>query len=379
MTFETTPNWSARADLMQNSLDHYYGTSWPQLFDNSHPLAEGGNATFNYWWLAHAIDARLDAWARDPEAPADWLGQAATIYRNILERNSGSLFNDYFDDMLWYALAIVRLYEASGEKRYLDDAIAIWRHVKQFGWNDRMGASIAWRVQQPYYKNTPANGPFVILGCRLSRLDDRPEAPDYLRFARISFDWITDNLVDPKTGFVEDGINREEDGRVDTQWRFTYNQGLYMGAAVELARSGASDSAALIESAVRTARTAIAELATAGVFVDEGDGGDEGLFKGVYYRYLGLLLEQLDPESRERRELEGFVETSTDALWSHARDGEFVLAGNDWTTHASGPVAYSTELSAIMATELRARIERARDAREAAEGASQEEVSLQRS
>jgi predicted alpha-1,6-mannanase (GH76 family) len=357
MTIDTPALWSARADLIQKSLDHYYGTSWPQLFENSHPAVEGGNATFNYWWLAHAIDARLDAWARDPEAADDWLGQAVTVYRNILERNNGSLFNDYFDDMLWYALAILRLFDATKEQRYLDDAIAIWRHVKQFGWNDQQGASVAWRIQQPYYKNTPANGPFVILGCRLSRLDHRPEAPDYLGFARASFDWITENLVDPSTGFVEDGINREEDGRVDTQWRFTYNQGLYMGAAVELARSGASDSAQLVSSAVRTARTAIDELATDGVFGDEGDGGDEGLFKGVYYRYLGLLLQELAPDSPDRHDLESFVATSTDALWSRWREGEFLLASNDWRTAASGAVPYSTQLSAIMATELRAQVE----------------------
>jgi predicted alpha-1,6-mannanase (GH76 family) len=354
--------WQTRADTLQASLDHFYGAPWPQLFDNAHPSVEGGNATFNYWWLAHAIDARLDAQGRDPEASADWLGQAVTIYRNILERNDGSLFNDYFDDMLWYALAIVRLFEASGERHYLDDAIAIWEHVTEFGWNGQQGASLAWRKQQLYYKNTPANGPFVILGCRLSRLDDRPDAPDYLGYARTAFDWLTDTLVDPRTGFVEDGINREEDGRVDTQWRFTYNQGLYVGAAVELARTGAPDSAALIASAVRTAGTAIAELARDGVFIDEGDGGDEGLFKGVYYRYLGLLLEELREDSPERRRLEDFVVTSTDALWSRAHDGEFLLAANDWTTDATGTVPYSTELSAIMATELRAAIELRREA-----------------
>ena len=368
--------WQTRADLLQASLDHFYGAPWPQLFDNAHPSIEGGNATFNYWWLAHAIDARLDAWGRDPDASADWLGQAVAIYRNILERNGGSLFNDYFDDMLWYALAIVRLFEASGERRYLDDAIAIWEHVTEFGWNEQQGASLAWRKQQLYYKNTPANGPFVILGCRLSRLDDRSDAPDYLGYARTAFDWITDNLVDPRTGFVEDGVNREEDGRVDRQWRFTYNQGLYMGAAVELALTGASDSAALMASAVRTARTAIAELATGGVFIDEGDGGDEGLFKGVYYRYLRLLLEQLQERSPERRQLEQFVVTSTDALWSRAHDGDFLLAANDWTTDAAGVVPYSTELSAIMATELRAAIESRRE--EGVESGAREEVSSRR-
>ena len=335
------------AGRAQRALDQHFGAPPPQLLNNSHPV--GDNVVFNYWWLAHVLDVRLDAYERTGDQ--QWLDAAIATYRNILERNGGSPFNDYFDDMLWYALATLRLHRATGEPAYRDAAAAIWRHVIEHGWNDHLGPSLAWRKQQLDYKNTPANGPLVILSCRLADLlDDQP----YLDYARRSFAWLTETLVDPVTGFVEDGINREQDGRIDTQWRFTYNQGLYVGAAVELART-ADDPDALIKTGTRTAVTAIDALAPDGVFPDEGD-GDAGLFKGIFYRYLGLLLERLGDGSAEATRLRRFVIGSTDAL-IESTDGGTRLAGNDWRTPLAGKIKYSTQLSAIMALELRARRE----------------------
>ncbi len=340
------PSAGELADRAQQALDDHYGAPWPQLLHNGHPT--GDDVVFNYWWLAHVIDVRLDAYLRTGDQHR--LDAAIATCRNIRERNGESLFNDYFDDMLWYALAILRLHRATGDPAYRDDAATIWRHVVEHGWNDEQGPSLAWRKQQLDYKNTPANGPLVILSCRLAALlDDQP----YLDYARQSFDWLTATLVDPETGFVEDGINREQDGRVDTQWRFTYNQGLYVGAAVELART-AADPDELITQATRTAATAIDELAPVGVFPDEGD-GDGGLFKGIFYRYLGVLLERLDPASAAATRLRQFVIDSTDALIG-STDGGMLLAGNDWRKPRSGKIKYSSQLSAIMALELRARL-----------------------
>ena len=340
------PSAGKLADRAQQALDDHFGAPWPQLLHNGHPT--GDDVVFNYWWLAHVIDVRLDAYLRTGDQHR--LDAAVATYRNIRKRNGDSLFNDYFDDMLWYALAILRLHRATGEPAYRDDAAAIWRHVIEHGWNDAGGPSLAWRKQQLDYKNTPANGPLVILSCRLAELaDDQP----YLDYARQSFDWLTATLVDAVTGFVEDGINREQDGRIDTQWRFTYNQGLYVGAAVELART-ADDPDELIKQAVRTSSTAIDELAPEGVFPDEGE-GDGGLFKGVYYRYLGLLLDRLAPTSAAAATLRQFVIDSTDRLIDSTDDCT-LLAGNDWRKPRSGKIKYSSQLSAIMALELRARL-----------------------
>lgn len=350
MTDTTVKTWSELADDAQRSLDHYFGAEDPQFLHNTYPASEERDGTFNYWWLAHVIEVRLDAYERTGDER--WLREAARTHRNIVERNEGSIFNDYFDDMLWFAIATLRLHDASGEQRYLDDAVALWEHVREHGWNETLGGSIAWRMQQPYYKNTPANAPFVILSARLAR---RFGDPRYSEAALTTFDWITTTLVDPRTGFVEDGINRENDGRIDTHWRFTYNQGLYVGAAVELA--GMTGDVRYLERAERTAVTAIEELASDGVFRDEGDGGDEGLFKGVYYRYAELLREAA-MGSPSADTVAAFIIASTDALAASAVRGGWVLAANDWTTSATGVLPYSTQLSAITALEMRARIER---------------------
>ncbi|OIH97109.1 MULTISPECIES: glycoside hydrolase family 76 protein [unclassified Curtobacterium] len=344
-----TATWTDRADRIQDSIEQIFGAPWPQYLHNSWPTADSDDATFNYWWLAHLIDVRLDAHERsgDPER----LEQARQAHRNIVERNGGSLYNDYFDDMLWFALATLRLHDATGDVAYRDDAVALFDHVVEHGWNDRGGESLAWRKQQLAYKNTPANGPLVILGARLHRLtgDDR-----FLRYADTAFDWLRRTLVG-EDGFVEDGINREDDGRVDTQWRFTYNQGLWVGAAVELAAT--HDDAALLDVAARTAVTAVRELSDGTVFRQEGDGGDEGLFKGVYYRYLGLLLDRLPEQDPRRTELLDFLRASTDALWASVPEALDRPAANDWNHRAEGRVPYSTQLSAAMATELRARLD----------------------
>ncbi|NYE19085.1 glycoside hydrolase family 76 protein [Microbacterium immunditiarum] len=340
--------WDERATIAQLSLDHFFGVEGPQLLNNSHPA--GDNTTFNYWWLAHLIDARVDAFERTGD-PA-WLRKAEAVYANILERNQGSLFNDYFDDMLWYALAILRLHDATGEARYLSDAKSIWTHVVDYGWNDQGGASVAWRKQQPYYKNTPANGPFVILSARLSTGDADSR---YLDYGVSAYRWLTDTLVGPD-GFVEDGINREQNGEVDLHWRFTYNQGLYVGAGVALAQ--ATGDRRYVADATRTALTALRELSDGELFREEGAGGDEGLFKGIYYRYIGTLLDELDPAAEAAVTLEQFVRASTDALWAHSRVGDWLLAGDDWSQPAPVKVDFSTQLSAIMALELRARRER---------------------
>jgi predicted alpha-1,6-mannanase (GH76 family) len=347
-----TSPWPQRAELLQEGLERNFGALL-RPFRNWHPAGWGDWKSLNYWWLAHAIEARLDAYERSGSRHR--LEQAERIFRFVVWRNGRSLFNDYFDDMGWLGIAALRLADLTGSARYRQAAADLWHHVHTLGWNDAAGGGIAWRKQQLAYKNTPSNGTFIILGARLYRQAGEAE---YLDGATRAFDWLERTLRRPD-GFIEDGINSKNDGRID-DWKFSYNQGLYMGACAELAAAadGHSDlrHSELTERAFVTERAAWAELADGGVLADRGDGGDVALFKGVWYRYAAQLAlsdgAATDASERVRAHLFG----GCDILWERGLRGGALLAGPDWREPASGRVPLSAQLAAVIATEACARL-----------------------
>jgi predicted alpha-1,6-mannanase (GH76 family) len=344
--------WPQRAKRLQDSLDRYFGPRlrlpWTRPLRNWHPAALTDVKSLNYWWLAHAIEARLDACERGG-APRP-LKQAERIFRYVVWRNGRSLFNDYFDDMGWMGIAALRLAGLTGSDRYRQAAAALWHHIREHGWNDAAGGGIAWRKQQPHYKNTPSNGTFVILGTRLYR---RTGEAGYLDWSTRAFDWLDGTLRRPD-GFIDDGINRKDDGRID-DWKFSYNQGLYIGACAELAAIGRTELTAL---AFATERAAFAELAVDGVPDDRGDGGDVPLFKGVWYRYAAQLALSPGAGTDDSERVRAHLITGCDTLWARALHGDDLLAGPDWHRRATGRVPLSAQLAAVIATEACARLAR---------------------
>jgi predicted alpha-1,6-mannanase (GH76 family) len=342
--------WQQRAERLQDSLSRYFG---PRLrlpltrpLRNWHPAAVTDFKSLNYWWLAHAIEARLDGSERDGSRHR--LDQAERIFRYVVWRNGRSLFNDYFDDMGWMGIAALRLADLTGSDRYRQAAAALWNHVRERGWNETAGGGIAWRKQQLHYKNTPSNGPFVILGSRLYR---RTGQAEYLEWSVRAFDWLDATLRRPD-GFVADGINRKADGRVD-DWKFSYNQGLYIGACAELAALGRTE---LTARAFATERAGFAELAVDGVPDDGTGGGDAPLFKGVWYRYATQLALSAGAPGDDAERVRAHLIAGCDTLWARALGGDDLLAGPDWHKPATGRVPLSAQLAAVIATEACARL-----------------------
>lgn len=343
---------SSRADVAQRSLERLFGV--PLLgYHMSYPTSLRADAEFNYWWLAHAIDAAVDAFERTGDTAH--LDRAARVHRAIRLRNGGRLVNGYFDDMMWLGGALARLGEAAGGDdgggaRWLDRADRLWRFAVQRGWNLRHGASLAWRRRQLDYKNAPANGPFAILGARLERL--RPDGREEL--SRAALDWMHVRLRDPGTGFVADGIGREG-GSVRDDWAFSYNHGVYIGAALALHRLRPDHR--LVEHASLTATDLLERLAPDGVFIDQGR-GDGALFGGIAYRHLVDLAttDGVAPIVSER--LRRFVTGSVDSLWQAGERRGLLLAGPRWDVPATLPATLSAELGAVLATEAAAALDR---------------------
>ena len=235
------------------------------------------------------------------------------------------------------------------------DVRALWRDVKA-GWNEQQGGGIAWCKTQLDYKNTPANAPAVILGARLYRaFGDKAD----LQFAERVYAWLDATLVDPATGFVWDGKNRNGDGRTDKTWAFTYNQGVRIGAAVELFR--ATNDPRYLQDATKTFEATIARLTDARGVLKEHGKGDGGLFKGILMRYLGELI-RLDPAANAK--VSEFVRRQAESAWSHlepdAEKASPLLFGADWSKAATTPVQLGVQLSGVMLFEQMARLTAAR-------------------
>ncbi|WNR45367.1 glycoside hydrolase family 76 protein [Paenibacillus roseipurpureus] len=340
-------SWSQRADLAQAGLGSNYWNNKLNLFDNLSPCHDLCNEKFHYWWQAHGIDTLVDAYVRTGHVEVK--NKLGNMYQGMLDRNGGVWPNDFYDDMEWLALAWLRAYEATSEERYKEAALLLWEDIKT-GWNEEQGGGIAWRKPQLDYKNTPANAPAVILAARLYKQFGNAED---LVWAKKIYDWQRANLVDPESGFVWDGKNREGDGKIDKTWEFSYCQGVYIGAGVELFR--ATGDRGYLADAAQTAHASKLRLTSpiTGMLPSESN-GDGGLFKGIFVRYLTELV-LADPSQKEALEL---LRTNAESLWSYGRDEQRQMFSKSWATTPEPAEDLSVNLSGVMLLECMAVLEK---------------------
>ncbi len=345
-----SPNttWTGWAAQAQAALLKHYWNPETQFFEVRVPLTPANydlpSDPFHYWWQAHAIDAVLDAFERDGD-PIH-LERVHALLRGVLGRNAGQIVNDYYDDMAWMALALLRAFELSGEAVFLEHTLELWEDI-QGGWNDHCGGGIAWRKPQLNYKNTPANAPVALLAARLHRRLRRPED---LEWAHKIYHWLETHLVDPLSGFVWDGMNRQGDMQVDLEWNFTYNQGTFIGASHALWLE--TSDPRFLKAAQRTLEATRARMCDPHTLELPPEGvGDAGLFKGILVRYLTERALEHDPQAL------AMLEANAQILWNTRTD--LLLFGPAWSEKPLETNDLSSQLSGVMLFESMARLERA--------------------
>lgn len=337
---------------------------------------------WDYWWQAHLLDCLVDAMHRSPSDPRR--AGVLRMVRGIHRRNLGSWLNSYYDDVAWLGLALLRADQQVGVRSA--DALADIAARLRSGWTDHSGGGIWWRVGDDF-KNVPANGPAAILLARLSDMDiaGAGERADRQR-ARSTVDWIEDNLVDAQSGLVWDGLHVEPDGTVRDIEKtiYSYCQGVFLGACVELAKRDAPTGESVWAGrAVRTidavaSRVTVPAGQGGGELVVRGQGGgDGGLFAGILARYLALAAMTLPGLGTQfvapARLAADLVFASAEAAWRNrtiAPGGP--LFGPDWTKPAVLPRQHgkvgevlperdlSVQAGAWMLLEAAATLERAR-------------------
>jgi predicted alpha-1,6-mannanase (GH76 family) len=295
---------------------------------------------WDYWWQAHLLDCLIDAQLRLPTESRR--ADIARLANGIHRRNVGQWLNDYYDDVAWLGLALHRA-EQHGMLRRPEAIRQIAQRLRS-GWTDHGGGGIWWRRKDDY-KNVPTNGPAAILLARLSehQLGDRADR----QRARSGVEWMEEYLVDPDTGLVWDGLHVTDDGsvrEVETTV-YTYCQGVFLGAALELAKLDGPDVGDWATAVARTIGAVTENLTLPdqdGAVLRGQGGGDGGLFAGILARYLATAATtlpamgvQFEPAARAAADL---VFGSAEAAWRNRAIGPGgPLFGPEWTKPAVRP------------------------------------------
>ncbi|MFE6073939.1 glycoside hydrolase family 76 protein [Paenibacillus sp. NPDC057886] len=336
--------YATQAQWSQEKLHEYYWNDASKMMNNAYPSTPEGEQALNYWWKAHAVDALVDGYERTGDKA--YTERAEELVRSIIACN-GSLHNEFYDDMEWLALAGLRLYDATGSEEMKGYVMELWDDIKTAWWEDELGG-MAWKKDQRYNRNACSSGPAAILAARLyERFGDARD----LEWAKKIYDWEKQYLVNPQTGLVADGLVQKEDGTLDVNeaWIFTYNQGTFIGAGVELYRITGEKT--YLKDAEKTAAGSLKTLTDqkTGIFKEDGD-GDGALFKGILIRYMVELY-----EVGHNKSLQKAVYRNADALLKGSRDNG--LFGQAWGKAAQNPLDLTAQLSGVFLLEGAAKLE----------------------
>ena len=322
---ETKINWNAAADSSSSAFAATFWNTGRQYFNYDN----NGKADFHYWPQAHALDVLVDAYNRTGSSLyKNYFGQ---WYEGVKARNGNSFYNEYYDDMEWNALAMLRTFQATGDVKFKEAALQIWEYIKE-GWTEDAGGGILWK-RGDYTKNACSNGPACILAARLYR-----EFGDVTNkeWAVKIYGWEKSTLFNSSNGIIYDHI---DNGQVTT-WIFTYNQGTFIGSAVELYKIFSEK--AYLNDAVLAANYTISSLVDNSILKSEGT-GDGGLFKGIFIRYFTELIQQDRLEAQDRNRYIQFIRHNAETLWTQGTVKPAILYGPSWRTKPSGTTTGLTE------------------------------------
>lgn len=332
-------NWTQIADSSYTSLiGNFYNQPGKYYNENN-----SGKADFHYWRNAHALDVLVDAYVRknDPQIKT----RMDELLDGMKAKNGNTYINHFYDDMEWMALACLRAYEATSDVKYKTVAEQVWTDIKG-GWDDTWGGGFYWNKERKN-KNTPANAPACIIASRMYQVTQNPAD---LEWAKKSYQWQKTNLVDPVSGLVWDGLDANGTNKA---WKFTYNQGVYIGAGIELYKI--TGEAVYINDALKTANNSLTgDFTQSNIMKDEG-GGDGGLFKGILVRNLLLLITDGNLGSTDKTKFINFLKLNGETLWLQGTSRPSIIYGPKWTSVVT-TTDLSTQLSGAMLIEAVAKL-----------------------
>ncbi|KAI0159593.1 glycoside hydrolase family 76 protein [Xylariaceae sp. FL1272] len=237
---------------------------------------------------------------------------------DISKRGFDNFLNDYYDDEGWWALALIRSYDAIGDQTFLDGAVTIFNDMSQ---GESPCGGIYWSKVDDY-TNAIANELYFKVAASLANRVPSQKA-HYLNIAEKQWAWFKNSGMINSQNLINDGLTTSCKSNGQNTW--TYNQGVILGGLVELYK--ANGDSTLLSKATAIATAAITFKTKNGILFEgcEPDCGSDGAqFKGVFMRNLREL-HQVAPQDT----FKNFLLTNADSIWNKDRKGD--LLGLSWT------------------------------------------------
>lgn len=244
-------------------------------------------------------------------------GRYLQVLSKTFDDNSrGDFLNEYYDDEGWWALAWIRAFDLTGERRCLDMSKAIFADMVG-GWDSHCDGGIWWRKDRRY-KNAIANELFLLVAIRLHQRTPGDDGTDgYLNWAIREWAWFNASGMINAQHLVNDGLNRSCENNGRTTW--SYNQGVIVGGLTELYKTTGDTN--YLNEAATIADAAIATLNDGNGILREPcepggcGGGDVPQFKGIFVQNLAGLYDVTRNSAYYR-----FLISNARSVWTNDRD-----------------------------------------------------------
>ncbi|KAK3388175.1 glycoside hydrolase [Sordaria brevicollis] len=293
------------------------------------------------WWISGtALQAVLDYMQKT--GTRDYLAQA----RDIIEKQKGPVPGwpqgggnfraDSTDDTAWWALAMLRMFDLTGDKQYLDIARQDEEYIWKYWTETECGGGIYVDIRALTYKNAIANALYIKLAAGLHL---RTGDSIYLDKAVKTYKWLKESGMINSQGLLNDGLTRDKTNEVcynNEGPTWTYLQGALVGGLSELFRTTSDPSYILDASTIVNAVINSPQLTppSTGVLTDyacegttKGCNFDQQSFKGIFARNLGEFDSLITG-----RPYRAYLEQNANSAYEKARDG-----GNLYGTSWAGP------------------------------------------
>ncbi|KAK4137287.1 glycoside hydrolase family 76 protein [Trichocladium antarcticum] len=251
------------------------------------------------WWLCGVALTGLVDYMRKTGS-AEYMSQAKQIIQVQREplawwpQGDGEFRGDSTDDTGWWALAMVRMFDLTGDTAYLNISIADEAYMYDYWTDTDCGGGIYVDIRTEAYKNAIANELYIKLAASLH--NRVPGDTQYLARAESAWSWFQASGMINTNNLINDGLTENDDGSCYNNKlpTWTYNQGVILGALTELYRATQDEAYLASAQTIAAAVLASTTLTRDGILTERCEpsascNSDQEIFKGIFAANLAEL------------------------------------------------------------------------------------------